>query len=390
MLEGVRVIAVEKALAGPFTTMLLGDMGAEVIKIERPGVGDDSRSWPPFDGTESHFFMSVNRNKKSLTLDLKTPEGKEILTKLIATADVFHENNRPGIMEKLGFGYEDVKKINSQIIYSSTSGFGHNGPMSSKPAYDMIVQAMSGLMSVTGHPGGEPARVGVSIADLVPGIISAYSIAASLYAREKNNKSYRIDTSMFDCLVSLMENPIARYQATGKIPEPMGSRHPIIVPLQPFKTRNGYIVIGAGNDSLWKKLCNALGRSEWASDERFSSDKNRSENRTELETILEGILQEKDSEEWEELFDKAGIPCGPINNVEQLLRNPQLKERNMLVTLQHPTVGPVTYAGSPVTILNEEQRLNPPPILGEHSWDILRSLGYEKNDIQQLEEKGVI
>ncbi len=391
-LEGVKVLDLTHVLAGPFATMILADLGAEIVKIEKPGVGDDSRTFGPFIKNESVYFMSLNRNKKSVTLNLKTEKGRNIFLKLVEKFDVVVENFRPGVMEKLGLGYDVLRRVNSSIIYVSCSGFGSYGPYANKPAYDIIIQGMGGIMSITGEPGRPPVRVGTSISDIVAGLFTAISIISALYKRNLTGEGCRIDVSMLDCQVAILENALARYLATGKVPEPLGSRHPSITPFEAFKTKNGYVIVAVGNNKLWKKFCEAIKKTELISDQRFKNNELRTKNYNSLKKILSKILAEKTTEEWIKIFEEKGIPCGPINTVDKLLNDPQIKARQMIVEIFKPKTGKIKAPASPIKFSNFEYRVRfPPPNLGEHTAEILKKfLSLTDQQIKKLREEKVI
>ncbi|WP_422447587.1 CaiB/BaiF CoA transferase family protein [Thermoanaerobacterium sp. DL9XJH110] len=391
-LEGIKVLDLSRVLAGPFATMILGDLGAEIIKIEIPGVGDDSRSFGPFIKNESAYFMSINRNKKSMTLNLKKKEGVDILKKLVKEADVIVENFRPGTMDKLGIGYDVLKEINPRIIYAACSGFGHTGPYSQRPAYDVIVQGMGGIMSITGQPGGPPTRVGASIGDITAALFTAIGVLAALNVREKTGKGQKVDVAMLDCQVAILENAIARYFVSGKSPEPIGNRHPSITPFSSFKTEDGFVIIAIGNDNLWAKFCSVVERTELIDDERFKTNPDRTKNWNELEPILNEIFSKKTTDEWLEVLEKAGIPCGPINDVERVVKDPQVKAREMLVELEHPVAGKMKVPGIPIKFSETPGQIeNPAPLLGQHTEEILAGmLGFSKKEIENLRANKVI
>lgn len=391
-LEGVKILDLTRVLAGPYATMILADMGADVIKIEIPKTGDDSRAFGPFLKGESAYFMSINRNKRSMTLNLKTEEGKEILTKLIKKADVIVENYRPGTMEKLGFGYEKIKDINDKIIYAACSGFGHSGPYTKKPAYDAIVQAMGGIMSITGQENGEPTRVGASIGDIIAGIFTATGILTALYHREKTGKGQKVDVAMLDCQVAILENAIARYFVSGEIPKPIGNRHPSITPFEAFDTKDGKIMIAIGNDRLWAKFCTMVGREELIEDERFASNALRTQNYAETKQIVSEILANETADYWLEKFDEENIPATRINTIDKVVSNPQVLARDMIISVDHPVAGDFKMAGIPIKLSETPGTVRrPAPTLGEHTEDILENMfGYSKEEIEKLREKGVI
>lgn len=292
-LADIKILDFTRVLAGPYSTMVLADLGADVLKIEMPGTGDDARAFGPFIGKESAYFMSINRNKRSMTLNLKLGDGKKIAQELVKRADVVVENFRPGTMEKLGLGYEDLKKLNPNIIYAACSGFGHSGPHMTKPAYDAIVQAMGGIMSLTGQEGGEPTRIGASIGDITAGIFTAVGIISALYCRKKTGIGQKVDVAMLDCQVAILENAIARYFVSGEIPKPIGNRHPSVTPFDTFDTTNGKIMVSIGNDRLWAQFCTLVGREELIKDERFVTNGARTENHDQIRPIVREILKDQ-------------------------------------------------------------------------------------------------
>jgi len=391
-LNNLKIIDLSRVLAGPYCTMILADLGADVLKIEIPDKGDDSRQFGPFIKNESAYFMSLNRNKKSLTLNLKTKEGKDIFKELIKDADVVVENFRPGTMEKLGLDYETIKIINPEIIYASSTGFGQTGPYSKRPAYDGVIQAMGGIMSITGQQDGEPTRVGPSIGDIFSGVFTAIGILAALSKRNETGEGSFVDVSMLDCQVGILENAIARYYATGKSPKPAGNKHSSIVPFEPFDTLDGEIVIAAGNDSLWEKLCIVIGKEELIDDERFKTNLNRNENYEELKPIISNEIKKKTTNEWNEILVDKGVPCGPINNIEMVVNDEQVNARNMIQEIVHPTAGKIKIPGIPIKISGNDDKIRfPAPTLGQHNEEILiDKLGYKKEKVEEFKEKGII
>tara|TARA_B100001029_G_scaffold30423_1_gene22577 strand:+ start:53 stop:1198 length:1146 start_codon:yes stop_codon:yes gene_type:complete len=347
-LKNLLVIDLTRVLVGPYCTMILSDLGARVIKIEAPEVGDDSRKFGPFVENYSAYFMSLNRGKESIALNLKNDEDKKIFDKILSKADILVENFKPGTLDKWGYGWKDVSKKYPKLIYASASGFGQTGPLKELPAYDMVVQGMGGLMSVTGHPNSEPTRVGTSIGDITAGLFTAIGINAALYDRQKTGKGTFIDVSMLDCQIAILENAIARYLSKNEIPEPMGSRHPSIAPFEAFKTKDSYIIIAAGNDKLFEKLCNVLNIAEISNDERFNTNSLRCENMDQLKEIFEKQLKSKTTDEWIKEMELLKIPCGPIFNIKQAVENPQIKERNMIVKSYHKIIGEFKSAGNPI------------------------------------------
>ncbi len=347
-LAGIVVVDLTRVLAGPFCTMQLVDLGARVIKVERPDGGDDARQIGPFVGGKSAYFSSLNRGKQSIALDLKAAPDREIFEKLLARADVLVENFRPGTMEKLGYGWEDLRRRFPRLIYAAVSGFGHTGPYAPRPAYDIVVQGMGGIMSLTGQPGGEPARVGTSLGDIVAGLFTTIGINAALASRESSSLGTKIDVSMLDSQVAILENAIARYTATGSVPGPLGTRHPSITPFAAFAAKDTHVVIAAGNDALFRTLCTSLGRQELAEDPRFATNDLRTQHEAALREELEAALRSRTAAEWLEVLQPAGVPCGPINDVEQVLSDPQVRARNMLVRVEDPEAGTLEMAGNPI------------------------------------------
>jgi formyl-CoA transferase/CoA:oxalate CoA-transferase len=391
-LEGIKVLDLSRALAGPYCTMMLGDMGAEVIKLEMPGTGDDSRSWgPPFVEGESAYFMSVNRNKKSITLNMKSTKSNEIVTKLIKQSDVLVENFRPGAMDRLGFGYEQVKEMNPRLIYASISGFGQDGPYRMLPGFDQVLQGMGGLMSITGEAGGPPIKVGVAIADISGGMFAAFGIVTALYNREKTGKGQMIDVSLLDSQVAWLTYRAGAYFASGEVPQPVGSGHPVIVPYQAFHAKDVYVNIAVGNDQLWVKFCKAVGLEKVMDDPKFATNAKRVENRAEIVKIIEDLIVTKNGEEWLAILNEAGVPCGPIYTVDKIFEDPQVLHRGMMQELDHPTAGPIKVTGIPVKLSDTPGEITlPPPFLGQHTQEILTELGYSEQDQEKLREENVV
>ena len=392
-LDGIRVLDLTRVLAGPYCTMFLGDLGAEVVKVEQPGVGDDTRGWgPPFAGGESAYFLCVNRNKKSITVDLKTDEGVDLIRRLAASADVLIENFRPGTMEHLGLGDENLRAVNSKLIYASLSGFGADGPMSAVPGYDLIVQAWGGLMSITGAPDGEPTKVGVAIIDLVAGLMLGKSITAALFAREKLGVGQRIDTSLLEAEVASLINAGSNYLVGGQVPGRWGNAHPTIVPYQSFQTADSYLVIGVASEGIWRRFCQAIGKTEIADDTRFAKNANRVENRAVLIAMLTEMFRSRDNETWLKILNAAEVPCAPIQTIDQVFAAPQVRHRDMLVEVEHPTAGSVRMAGIPVKFSATPASVRlPPPLLGQHTNEVLSSwLGINNDEIAVLKGKKVI
>ena len=373
-LKNLLVIDLTRVLVGPYCTMILSDLGARVIKIEAPEVGDDSRKFGPFIDDYSAYFMSLNRGKESIALNLKNSDDKKIFDKILSKADILVENFKPGTLEKWGYGWKNICKKYPKLIYASASGFGQTGPLKELPAYDMVVQGMGGLMSVTGQPNSEPTRVGTSIGDITAGLFTTIGINAALYDREKTGKGTFIDVSMLDCQIAILENAIARYLSKNEIPKPMGSRHPSIAPFEAFKTKDSHIIIAAGNEKLFEKLCNILEISEIFNDERFNTNSLRSKNIGELKIIIEDKLSSKITTDWVSLMEKERIPCGPIYNIKEAVENPQVESRNMIVKAYHKVIGDFKLAGNPIKMSNykDETTRGDIPDLDEHREKILK------------------
>ncbi len=354
-LDGILVLDLTRVLAGPYCTLVLSDLGARVIKVERPGRGDDARAIGPFaaDG-QSAYFASLNRGKQSIALDLKAPADRALFERLLARADVLVENFRPGVMERLGLGWDALGRRHPGLVYASVSGFGRTGPDAQLPAYDVVVQALGGVMSLTGHPGAPPTRVGTSIGDITAGLFTAIGIQAALYERRASGRGRLVDVAMLDCQVAILENAIARYQTTGLVPQPIGSRHPSIAPFQAFRTRDGYCVIAAGNDALFAELARVLGRPELARDPRHATNELRARNAEALARGIEAELARADTASWLARLRAAGVPCAAVNDVAQVMAHPQVRARNMVVELEGSEGalggGPLKLAGNPVKL----------------------------------------
>jgi CoA:oxalate CoA-transferase len=359
-LAGVWVIDLTRVLAGPFCTMVLADLGARVTKVETPGRGDDARQIGPFVEGRSAYFTSLNRGKQSIALDLKDAKDRAVFEKLLDRADVLAENFRPGVMERLGYGWDELHRRFPRLILASTSGFGQTGPYANRPAYDIVVQAMGGVMSLTGHPGNPPTRVGTSVGDITAGMFTVIGIQAALLERVRTGKGMAVDVAMLDSQIAILENAIARYFATGQAPGPLGSRHPSIAPFQALATRDGHLVVAAGNDDLFAGLCEVLGRAELALDDRFRSNDLRRSNADALSEALEEALAVESTAHWLAALERAGIPCGPLNDVAALVSDPQVAARNMIVQTAGGESAAVAVAGNPIKLSGHAD----PPLRG--------------------------
>ena len=391
-LKGLKILDLTRVLAGPYCTMLLADLGADVIKVEMPVTGDDSRHFGPYQNGESAYFMSLNRNKRSMTLNLKHEDGKRLLKELVKQVDVLVENFRPGTMEKLGLGYDVLKEINPELVYAASSGFGHSGPYSKKPAYDGVVQAMGGIMSITGAKDGEPTRVGPSIGDIAAGLFTTIGVLAALNHKNETGIGQKVDVAMLDCQVAMLENAIARYVVTKEVPKPMGNRHTSIVPFEPFDSKDSKIVVAVGNDGIWKRFCKVTGLDDIVDDPRFSTNPERNNNYDTLRPILAEKLIEKTTDEWSKIFDEAGVPNGPINYVDKVLENEQVQARDMIVEVDHPKAGKLKMPGIAIKLSETPGEIrHAAPLLGEHSKELLKEFfDYTDEDVQKLVDDGVL
>ncbi|HYL33244.1 MAG TPA: CoA transferase [Stellaceae bacterium] len=376
-LHGVTVLDLSRILAGPYCTFLMAELGARIIKVEAPPKGDDAREYGPFRGGKSTYFSSINRGKQSIALDLKNAADKRIFEALLGKADVLVENFRPGTMEKLGYGWTDLHRRYPKLIYAAASGFGHSGPWSARPAYDMVVQGLGGMMSITGNPGQPPVRVGMSIGDIGAGLYTAVAVNAALVARERTGEGVKVDVAMFDCQLALLENAIMRYTVSGEVPGPLGARHPTITPFEAFATSDGYVIIAAGNDVTFARLAATLGKPEMAENPDYASNEKRLNNQPKLKAEIESLLKGKPTVHWLAVFEQAAIPAGPINNVKQALDHPQVAERNMLVTVDDPKSGTLKLAGNPMKIsgMADPPTRTPAPDLDADRAAILKELG---------------
>jgi crotonobetainyl-CoA:carnitine CoA-transferase CaiB-like acyl-CoA transferase len=391
-LEGIKVLELSRTLAGPFCSMLLADMGADVIKVEQPGVGDETRSYmPPEINGESCYFLSLNKNKKAITLNLKTEEGQKIIRQLVAESDVLIENFRTGTMEKFGLGYDVLKEINPGLIYCAVSGFGRTGPMKDEPAYDLLMQGFGGLMSVTGEANRPPVKVGYSIVDLTTGLYASLGVLLALFAREKTGKGQYVEASLLETIVSLQSYLAQGVLATGKVPGRLGSAHPTVAPYQVFETRDGHVIIAVPNDWLWRKMCDALELTHLKDDPRFSKNASRVNNREELVALMTKYTRSKDSSEIMEKLKNAGVPSGPIHDISQVLNHPQVLHRGIIQEVEHPTIGMLKMLGVPIKLSETPGSIRmAPPLLGQDTNQILSQLGYSKDDINRFQENGII
>jgi crotonobetainyl-CoA:carnitine CoA-transferase CaiB-like acyl-CoA transferase len=392
-LSGVTVVDFTRVLSGPYCTMLLADMGARVIKIEQPGRGDDTRAWgPPFVNGESAYFLSINRNKESLTLDLKHPSARKVLDRLLAHADVAVENFRPGTMERLGLGYGDLRERLPRLVFCSISGFGQNGPRSSEPGYDAVIQGEGGLMSITGAADGPPFRLGVAIADIVSGMFAAQGVAMALLARARTGRGQRVDVGMLDATAALLTYQAGIYFATGKTPGRMGNRHPTIVPYETFPARDGDFVVAVGNDEQWRRFCVAIGARELADDDRFATNRARVANYDALRPLLVTQLQSRTRNEWVADLKRAAIPCGSVREVAEVLQDAHLTAREMIETVEHATAGAVRVLGIPIKLSeNPGSVRTAPPALGQHTREILQQdCGLLEEEIEELRAARVV
>jgi crotonobetainyl-CoA:carnitine CoA-transferase CaiB-like acyl-CoA transferase len=391
-LAGLRVLDLSRILSGPFATMILADLGAEVIKLENPSGGDDTRQWaPPYQGDQSAYFLSINRNKRGIAVDLKSEGGRDIAQRLAEQADILVENFRPGAAARLGLGYQELSARNPRLIYASISGFGQTGPDAQLPGYDAIAQALGGVVSVTGEPEGQPVRVGAPVADLGAAMWAAIGVLAALHARAATGRGDWIDISLLDGQIAWLTYVAGGYFATGVVPRRYGSAHPTIVPYQALRTGDGYLMVAVGNDALWQRFAPLVGLPELARDPRFATNPDRVIHRAELIPLIEAALASRGSAAWAEAMAQAGIPAGPINTVDQALAQRQVVARDMVLTTEHPTAGTLRMPGSPIKLSHHDATIRrPPPLLGEHTDEVLGELGYSPADIAGLRETGAV
>ena len=391
-LDGIRVIDLSRVVSGPWCTMTLGDMGADVVKIEEPGRGDESRAFgPPFLGGEAPYFLSVNRNKRSCTVNLKHEAGRAIAWRLVAGADVVVQNFRPGAVARLGLDYESVAARHPRVVYCSISGFGEGGPDASRPGYDLIVQGESGLMDLTGEADGPPSRVGTSIADLTAGMMAAQGILLALYARHATGRGQHVHVAMLDAVASLLTYNAGNYFASGESPTRRGNDHPSVVPYQTLRAKDGWINLGIANDSLWVRYCDAVGRPDLRDDPRFAAAPDRVKHRDVLVPIIVELTASRTVAEWMDLLGRAGVPCGRIRNVAEVCTNPQLTTRGKVFDHPHPTAGQVRMIGQPIELSATPGRIDhAPPLLGQHTGEVLRAAGYTEDEIRAFRADGVV
>ncbi len=399
-LESIRILDITRALAGPYCTMMLGDLGADVIKVERPDSGDESRGWgPPFVGKpygpypgESAYFIAANRNKRSLTVNIQTPEGQEIIRQLAGISDVLVENYRSGVLDQIGLGYPDLRALYPKLIYCSISGYGRTGPYAEHPGYDAILQAEGGMMSITGPVDGPPSRVGIPIIDITSGMFAATAILAALRARDLTGEGQLVDISLFDAHIALLSNAASNYLVGGEPPRRLGNAHPNIVPYDAFPARDGWFILGAANERQWGILCELLGRPDIKTDSRFATNGDRVANREALVEILNQIFSARDARDWLTDLMQAGLPCGPINTLPEVFAHPQAQARAMTLESEHPTAGTVRLTGFPYKLSQTPAEIHrPPPLLGEHTEEVLTGLlNYSPEEVNSMRDKEAI
>jgi formyl-CoA transferase len=392
-LGGIRVLDLSRILAGPYCTMILGDLGAEVIKVERPDTGDDTRTWgPPFAGGESAYYLCCNRNKKSITVDLKNPSGVELVKDLAKASDILVENFTPGLMKRFGLDYDALKELNPRLIYASITAYGQDGPYRDRPGYDMVLSAVGGLMGITGERGGDPVKVGVAITDVVTGVYASGSIMAALLSRDRTGKGQYIDISLLDTQVACLANIASNYLVAGQEAQRWGTAHESILPYQVFRTADRPIAIAVANQKLWVSFCKLVGKEEWIDDPRFESNPKRVENREALIPLVSEIMQKKTCDEWMDLFVKSSIPCGPVNTMQSLFDDPQVRHRDMIADVPHPTIGDLRLVGLPIKFSDTPATIRlAPPMLGEHTDEVVTGvLGYDAARVSELRGKGAI
>lgn len=392
-LEGIRVIDLTRILAGPFCTQALADAGADVVKLEEPERGDDTRGWgPPFVAGESAYFLAVNRGKRGITLNLKQEPGRTILWRLLESADVLVENFRPGALDRLGFSWPEVKRRHPRIVYASISGYGPDGPWGGRPGYDAVVQGEGGLMSVTGPEHGDPCKVGASVADVVAGTTAFEGILLALLRRERTGAGGRVDVSLLESVLSILTYQASAYLLAGERPRRLGNRHPNLAPYETFEAQDGHVIVGVGSESLWRSFCDALGRLELLADPRFSTNRERVGNYQALRDLLAPLLKARPVAEWLEVLEAAGIPCGRVRSVPEALESPQVAARGLLLDLEHPHAGRARYVGSPIQLDGAGRgSRRPPPLLGQHTEEVLAErLGLSRDQVAALRREGIV
>jgi formyl-CoA transferase len=392
-LSGFRILDLSRILAGPYCTMILGDQGAEVIKVERPGKGDDTRAWgPPFAGGESAYYLCCNRNKKSITVDLKNRDGAALVTELARASDVVVENFTPGLTRRFGLDYDTLRSINPRLVYCSITAYGQDGPYRDRPGYDMVLSAVGGLMWITGERDGRPCKVGVAITDVLTGVYASQAITSALLWRERSGRGQHLDCSLLDVQVSALANIASNYLVAGREAGRWGTEHESIIPYQVFPTRDRPIAIAVANEKLWVNFCKLVGQEEWIEDPRFESNPKRVENREVLLPLIAEEMARRTCDEWMDLLVKAAIPCGPVNNMQNLFADPQVRHRGMVAEMPHPTIGTLRLTGMPIKYTETPGAIRrPPPLLGEHTDDVLSGvLGYSEERIDSLRRKGAI
>jgi formyl-CoA transferase len=399
-LNNIRILDITRALAGPYCTMMLGDLGADVIKVERPDSGDESRGWgPPFVGApygpypgESAYFFAANRNKRSITVNIQSAEGQEIIRKLAGLSDVLIENYRTGDLDKLGLGYSTLHSLYPKLIYCSISGYGRTGPFADRPGYDVVLQAEGGMMSITGPVDGPPSRVGIPIIDITSGMFASTAILAALHARDISGEGQLVDVSLLDAHIALLANVASNYLIGGEPPRRLGNAHPNVAPYETFSARDGWFILGAANEKQWGLLCDMLGRADLKTDIRFASNGLRVANRLVLVDELNKIFSQKNVNDWLANLMQAGLPCGPINSIPQVFAHPQAQARDMTLKSDHPTAGTVRMTGFPYKLSETPAEIHrPPPLLGQHNEEVLTSLlNYSPEDVASLRKKGAI
>jgi CoA:oxalate CoA-transferase len=384
-LEGLMILDMTRFLSGPFCTMLLGDMGAQVIKVEPPEVGDDTRAWAPFIGGQGTYFLSTNRNKKSICVDTRQKQGMNVLKRMINRCDVFVENFKPGLMDRLGMDFPTMAALNPRLIYCSISGFGQTGPYRYRPGYDQILQGMSGLMSITGTEESGPVRVGLAIGDILTALFATYGILGALHARERTGKGQWVTTSILEATIGILTMQAGKFFATNQPPGPAGNHHPVISPYGVYRTQDKPINIAVGTETMWKNFCQTIGLPEVEQDVKFQKNNDRVKNQAELTPLIEKALALKTQDEWVEALNQAGIPCGPIYTLDQVFKDPQVLHQKMLLEIEHPKVGKIPMTGLPVQLSeNPPQVFLPPPVLGEHTAVVLRDFGFTEEEIEHL------